>query len=47
MFKRDAGCRPLPDVIAISSAECHGSTSVELDGGWKLFYSSIGRKACP
>jgi len=28
-----------PDVAAISSTERRGSNTVELDDGWKLFYS--------
>ena len=29
------------DIVGVSSTKCHGSESVELNEGWKLFYSGV------
>ena len=29
------------DIVGISSTKCHGSDTVELNEGWKLFYSGV------
>ena len=35
------------DIVGISSTKRRGSDTVDLDGGWKLFYSGADPKMSP